>query len=112
MHDDITDQYIDFLSSLRTHVLKQLDTVYQLNGKPIPIDFLFSIPTTWTDPRVVRDFELCVQDAGFIDKPKKHTAKVTLTEAQAAGLYAALRPVIKDSGDLQDYRMTVRIVPF
>ena len=53
------------------------------------VEFVFSLPTTWTSMDTMKNFNEAIQAAGFTsENPEKHTAKLELTEAEAAGVYS------------------------
>jgi hypothetical protein len=52
------------------------------------VDFVFSVPTTWKDPAMVAQIEKLIKEAGFAETPRQHV-KISLTEAEAAAVYAA-----------------------
>ena len=52
------------------------------------IEFLFSVPTTWKNPAMIAATEKLIKDAGFAERPN-HVVKVSLTEAEAAAVYAS-----------------------
>lgn len=48
------------------------------------VEFIFSVPTTWKDPRIASE----LKDRIRLDA-SNHTAKIGLTEAEAAAVYAS-----------------------
>lgn len=52
------------------------------------VEFQFSVPTTWKSPAMIHETESLIRQAGFGENPK-HTAKITLTEAEAAAVYSS-----------------------
>jgi hypothetical protein len=52
------------------------------------IEFLFSVPTTWKNPAMIAATERLIKDAGFAEKPN-HVVRISLTEAEAAAVYAS-----------------------
>lgn len=50
------------------------------------VQFLFSVPTTWTSLWVVRAFKTVIRDAGFGVEGSRQKAEVDLTEAEAAAV--------------------------
>jgi hypothetical protein len=60
------------------------------------VEFLFSIPTTWYAHSITNDFEEAIRAAGFGEEnTMKHTAKLDLTEAEAAAVYVAANPQVR-----------------
>ncbi|KAK5047574.1 hypothetical protein LTR84_006671 [Exophiala bonariae] len=77
----------DFLSCLYKEVMKHLkETIPRVQSRKI--EFCFSVPTTWKDPAMVAEHELLIRQAGF-GSEVHHTARITLTEAEAAAVYAS-----------------------
>ncbi|TVY89880.1 hypothetical protein LAWI1_G005493 [Lachnellula willkommii] len=59
------------------------------------IEFLFSLPTTWTSFETTNRFHKAIVAAGFTsENPTKHAAKLELTEAEAAAVYVATNPQV------------------
>lgn len=51
------------------------------------VEFIFSVPTTWTSQDIINKFKMIVRDAGFAaEARRRHTAIVDLTEAEAAAV--------------------------
>jgi hypothetical protein len=49
------------------------------------VEFIFSVPTTWQKPAIVRSFLKIIQEAGF-NTADRHEAVLGLTEAEAAAV--------------------------
>jgi hypothetical protein len=59
------------------------------------VEFLFSLPTTWTSFETTNKFNQAIIAAGFTsDNPLKHSAQLELTEAEAAAVYVATNPQV------------------
>jgi molecular chaperone DnaK (HSP70) len=85
---DVAGWYEDFLHELYKHI-----ETHFVNTRPklwaSEVQFVFSVPTTWEED-VIDRFKTCFTNAGFGPKPGHiHTARVTLTEAQAAAVCTA-----------------------
>ena len=84
--------YLDYLRCIYSHV-----TQYFSNRVPgwesATVQFVFSVPTTWRNPKVVADIEAIVKKAGFGSGGTLHTARVTLNEAEAAAIAIARQDV-------------------
>jgi hypothetical protein len=60
------------------------------------VEFIFSLPTTWQALSITTDFENAIKAAGFgQENTDKHTAKLELTEAEAAAVYVVANPAIR-----------------
>jgi hypothetical protein len=60
------------------------------------VEFVFSLPTTWQALSIMTDFENAIRTAGFgQENTDKHTAKLELTEAEAAAVYVVANPAVK-----------------
>lgn len=49
------------------------------------IEFIFSVPTTWS-PGVAEDLRLLAKEAGFGQDSSSHSVEIGLTEAEAAAV--------------------------
>ncbi|KAF7554373.1 hypothetical protein G7Z17_g2975 [Cylindrodendrum hubeiense] len=80
----------DYLQQIYAHVKESIEM--QIGKRHIggwtdmAVTFLFSVPTTWTDMSIINTFKGIVRDAGFGIEGPKHTARVDLTEAEAASV--------------------------
>jgi hypothetical protein len=84
-HADVERYYRDFLSKLYPQIKKHLsDTVR--NWNTADIEFLFSVPTTWTKLGLTAKFKEVAMSAGF-GRDGPHTVDVSLTEAEAAAVH-------------------------
>lgn len=65
------------------------------------VEFVFSVPTTWTNQEVINTFKTVIRHAGFGAEGPRHSAEVDLTEAEAAAV-ATLKTsaVAFDAGSL------------
>lgn len=54
-------------------------------------EFVFSVPTTWSNPSMIADLEGIARDAGFGSDGAEHRTIIGLTEAEAAAVYASQR---------------------
>jgi len=60
------------------------------------VEFIFSLPTTWQAMNITTDFERAIKAAGFgQENTDKHSAKLELTEAEAAAVYVAANPAVR-----------------
>ncbi|TGO81410.1 hypothetical protein BPOR_1167g00020 [Botrytis porri] len=66
------------------------------------IEFVFSLPTTWDAQDTVNRFIEAMSAAGFISQnPDKHSAKLELSEAEAAAVYFVTNSEIElEKGDI------------
>ncbi|KAI5780863.1 hypothetical protein EDC01DRAFT_753098 [Geopyxis carbonaria] len=80
--------YTDFLTHLYDWIKKTL--MLELPGsEDARIEYIFSVPTTWS-PNIVERFREIINEVGFGNTPKLHTAITGLTEAEAAAVYTAV----------------------
>jgi hypothetical protein len=91
----------DYLQQIYQHVKFQLEAATG-SWKDRRVEFLFSIPTTWNSLDTTNRFNNAICAAGFTaDNPAKHSAKLELTEAEAAAVYVATNPqVTLNNGDV------------
>lgn len=53
------------------------------------VEFVFSVPTTWKNPKMIAEMEQLLGSAGFGRDGTDHRAKIGLTEAEAAAVQAS-----------------------
>jgi hypothetical protein len=76
----------DYLREIYIHVREFMQT-RQFGWLQARIEFIFSIPTTWTAQEVLEDFKSVIRNAGFGTESKAHSVTLELTEAEAAAVY-------------------------
>lgn len=80
--------FVDFLACLFKTIDRYLnDVIPRYQSKSV--EFKFSVPTTWKNPAMIAEIEQHIREAGFGSRSKFHKAEITLTEAEAAAVYAA-----------------------
>lgn len=85
-HAEVIKYYEDYLRKLYPHIKKCLiDNV--LDWNTAHIEFLFSVPTTWTKLGLTQEFRKLAISAGFGGDGPDHVVDVSLTEAEAAAVY-------------------------
>ncbi|MCJ1387118.1 hypothetical protein MMC17_010247 [Xylographa soralifera] len=97
--EEIKQWYKDYLRYLYKHIQW---TIEQRRGawKDQQIQFLFSLPTTWTSMATIEDFRDMINSAGYCNGGSKHSALVGLTEAQAAAAYTSSLSIQLRRGDI------------
>lgn len=85
------EQYAtDFLQQIYAHVKESIETQMGLQQSggwaDMPVEFLFSVPTTWTSLKMINRFKSIIRNAGFGVESLRHSAHVDLTEAEAAAV--------------------------
>jgi hypothetical protein len=98
---EATGLITDYLRQIHQHVKVSLEAATG-SWRDRRIEFVFSLPTTWTSMDTTNKFNEAIRAAGFTsDNPEKHSAKLELTEAEAAGVYMATNPQVTFSrGDI------------
>ena len=77
----------DYLSCIYKAVRQYFsDSIPRWGSKNV--EWLFSVPTTWKSPAMVAETEKLIKAAGFGEKGN-HLVKISLTEAEAAAVYAS-----------------------
>jgi len=81
----------DYLRKIYEHVKETIETQigrrYTGTGwDDMTVEFLFSVPTTWTSQQIINTFKIIIRDAGFAANNSRHTAIVDLTEAESAAV--------------------------
>jgi len=96
----------DYLSHVYAHVKESIERETGRRNLPggwagLAVEFVFSVPTTWTSLGVVNTFKTVIRSAGFGVEGPRHSAEVDLTEAEAAAV-ATLKTsaVVFDMGSL------------
>ncbi|CZR58700.1 related to hsp70 protein [Phialocephala subalpina] len=82
----------DYLHQVYLHIKLSLEAATG-SWKDRRIEFVFSLPTTWTSLDTTNRFNNAIRAAGFMSEPK-HTAKLELTEAEAAAVYMVTIPQV------------------
>jgi len=77
--------YRDYLSLVHAHILSFFNARFP-DFPSMAVEFIFSVPTTWRNPALIHDLEIIIREAGFGRDGPRHTAKITLTEAEAAAV--------------------------
>jgi molecular chaperone DnaK (HSP70) len=78
----------DYLKCIHQAVVQYLgDVIPAFERKKV--EFRFSVPTTWKNPAMIAETEQLIRNAGFGRDNPKHAAEITLTEAEAAAVYAS-----------------------
>ena len=76
----------DYILSIYQHVVSHFNiTVPQFGSRQV--EFLFSVPTTWRDVRMVEETRAILERV-INTKTPRHRAVIGLTEAEAAAVYA------------------------
>lgn len=92
--DDAQKWFCDYLRSLYNYIIKHLDETTK-NFCDNNVEFVFSIPTTWKHPATNAKIEELIKRAGF-GRATNHRATITLTEAEAAAVYASKQQMHRD----------------
>ncbi len=81
----------DYLGQVYGHVKRSVEMQVGLGHVPggwaaLAVDFLFSVPTTWTRMETINAFKGIIRSAGFGVEGPRHSAQIDLTEAEAAAV--------------------------
>lgn len=80
----------DYLRQVYAHVKENIETELgrrHVGGwNDMAVEFVFSVPTTWTSLNVINTFNTVIRNAGFGVEGPRHSAQVDLTEAEAAAV--------------------------
>lgn len=80
--------YLDYLRGIHDHIAELFSDVIP-GWRTQRVEFVFSVPTTWKNPSMIVELERLLKSAGFENEARDHRAKIGLTEAEAAAVYAA-----------------------
>ena len=78
----------DYLRCIHDHVRETFNDSFP-RWTAQRTEFVFSVPTTWNNPRMIADMEAIIRDAGFGSAGAEHRTRIGLTEAEAAAVYAS-----------------------
>ena len=53
------------------------------------VEWVFSVPTTWRNAAFIHNIEAAIRSTGFGTDGNAHSCRITLTEAEAAGICVA-----------------------
>ncbi|KAH8880209.1 hypothetical protein GQ53DRAFT_737405 [Thozetella sp. PMI_491] len=81
----------DYLRKIYEHIKEtieiQIGRRYAGGWDGMAVEFLFSVPTTWTSQEIINKFKVIIRDAGFAADPmSRHSAFIDLTEAESAAI--------------------------
>lgn len=89
-HDEVQHWFRDYLTALYDHIkLKLSAELPNFEWNAAHVEFLFSVPTTWT-PQVVELFRKLICQSGFGGPANaSHTVTISLTEPEAAAVHTS-----------------------
>jgi hypothetical protein len=90
---DVKKWYLDFLRELYRHIESAMDSQVRRSVWESNVEFIFSVPTTWTQQGMIEDFRAIVREAGFGSFGPGHKVDIGLTEAEAAAVYTVKESV-------------------
>ena len=80
--------FVDYLHCIHTHLIETFTASVPYWNR-LKTEFVFSVPTTWKDPGMVCEIEGLIGAAGFGCNGTNTSARIGLTEAEAAAVYAS-----------------------
>jgi len=86
--EDAQRYFYDFLFMVHDHVARHFQ-IRIPNWRKINVEWVFSVPTTWRDAGFIHSLENLIKSAGFGADGPLHSCRITLTEAEAAGISVA-----------------------
>jgi len=99
---EVEKMYLDYLTCLYNHI-KAILSGLEFPDRPweqVVIEYIFSVPTTWTDQNVIERFRNIAQAAGF-GSVRSHQLTIGLTEAEAAAVHVSKgQPKLFSAGDV------------
>lgn len=113
-HSEARIYFKDFLRHIYRFIVDYfLKTVPRWANRNV--EYLFSVPTGWSDPALCADFESLVKRAGFGRDTSKERVRIAMTEAEAAAVCAAkhhyaVRPMKSNSITLSSELIIYRLV--
>jgi hypothetical protein len=99
--DEAKDLVTDYLRQVHQHVKLSIESITG-SWYDKRVEFVFSLPTTWTSLDTANRFNDAIRAAGFTaGNSEKHSAKLELTEAEAAAVFFASNSEVQlDAGDI------------
>jgi hypothetical protein len=82
----VVDYLRQIYAYVKDHVETQTGRKHFGGWKDMAVEFLFSVPTTWTSHEIINTFKAVIKNAGFGVEGPRHNAQVDLTEAEAAAV--------------------------
>lgn len=107
--------YTDYLRLIYKHTRSYIIPRLEGDGwNDTKIEFLFSLPTTWTSHTLIEAFRVIIRAAGFGSESTKHSFDISLTEAEAAAVYTAKNQTesYKVNSDMTTYSARTFILIF
>lgn len=101
-HEDVRYWYNDFFVALYNHIKHKLSAeLLGISWAAATVEFLFSVPTTWS-PQTVELFRELVGKSGFANATcASHTITIGLTEPEAAAVHTSTTaPGMFQDGDV------------
>jgi hypothetical protein len=98
---DVRRWYTDYMRCVYQHLAATL-TKLNPRWRTSKVEFLFSVPTTWKDRTQVAQVEDLLRQAGFGTEGQFHHVEISLTEAEAAAIFASK----------QQYQVTENSAPY
>lgn len=86
--EDARRWFRDYLRCVYSHIRETFNDSFPRWGAQ-RTEFVFSVPTTWKNPRMIADTEAIIRSAGFGTDGPEHRVVIGLTEAEAAAVYAS-----------------------
>ena len=80
--------YQDYLHCVHDHILDIFESSFP-RWSLRRTEFVFSVPTTWKNPSMIVQMERLIKGAGYGSDGPYHRARIGLTEAEAAAVYAS-----------------------
>ncbi|PKS07401.1 hypothetical protein jhhlp_006003 [Lomentospora prolificans] len=82
----VADYLRQIYAQIKETVEVQMGLSPYSNWGHLAVEFMFSVPTTWTSHSIINTFKGIIRNAGFGLEGPRHKAVVDLTEAQAAAV--------------------------
>ena len=88
-YEDVKRAYRDFLRQLYGCIKQELQSAVLrgVSWHDAAVEFIFSVPTTWTAMAVTNTFESIIHESGFGSEGDNHKIVIGLTEAEAAAIH-------------------------
>ncbi|MCJ1381372.1 hypothetical protein MMC17_004482 [Xylographa soralifera] len=86
--EDARQWFQDYMRCIHDHLAETFSNNFP-KWRSQSVEFIFSVPTTWRSPSLIIEIKTLLAGAGFGKDGTNHSLDISLTEAEAAAVYAS-----------------------